>query len=494
MGHQMFDYDAQLTDIVFAYCRERLSMDPVPLDYGSQLAIPSDKLAGLIRPEGRDPKEILDFFETTLAPAVVSIDSPGFLAFIPNAPTKNSLLFDMVVACSGLNGTSWLESSGVVVAENQALTFLADTAGLPESSGGAFVSGGSIGNLSSLTVARDVGRAKHPELNPRDVRFAISSDAHSSIGKALHVLDVDTLVVETDDHRFTLPALEAALANDPHPENVIGVVATAGTTNAGIVDDLEGLGSYAREHELWFHIDGAYGGAAIFSATHRHLFEGIRHADSFIVDPHKWLFAPLDCCALIYRNPTVARKVLAQQASYLDVLHGSSDDDYEWNPSDFGIHLSRRARGLPFGSRSSRTDRPPTSRQSKSPSTSPNALSSSSKRAITWRWCAPRASPSSSFVAAAGMPGGTTSGVGSFCVARSPSLRPPSGRARRSDELPSCTPIPPKRWSSRFSIQCATSDRAAGRLVVDFSRRGRRERARRFRREFRAPRDWRDTP
>jgi aromatic-L-amino-acid/L-tryptophan decarboxylase len=348
MGHRMFDYDAQLTEAVFAYCRDRLSMDPVPLDYGSQMDIPMDKLIGLIRPEGRDPQEILDFFETVLAPAVVSIDSPGFLAFIPNAPTKNSLLFDMVVACSGLNGTSWLESSGVVVAENQALTFIADTAGLPENSGGAFVSGGSIGNLSSLTVGRDVGRAKRPELNPRDVRFAISSDAHSSIGKALHVLDVDTLVVDTDDHRFTRLALEAALANDPHPENVIGVVATAGTTNAGIVDDLEGLGSYAREHDLWFHIDGAYGGAAIFSQTHKHLFTGIRHADSFIVDPHKWLFAPLDCCALIYRNPTVARKVLAQQASYLDVLHDSSDDEYEWNPSDFGIHLSRRARGLPF--------------------------------------------------------------------------------------------------------------------------------------------------
>ncbi|MGH3732028.1 MAG: pyridoxal phosphate-dependent decarboxylase family protein [Acidimicrobiales bacterium] len=344
----MFDYDGEFADAIFAYCRERLSMDPVPLDYGSQLAIPSDKLAGLIRPQGRNPEEILDFFKTTLAPAVVSIDSPGFLAFIPNAPTKNSLLFDMVVACSGLNGTSWLESSGVVVAENQALSFLSETAGLPESSGGAFVAGGSIGNLSGLTVGRDVGRTKRPELNPRDVRFAISSDAHSSIGKALHVLDVDTLIVRTEDHRFTLEALSAALAKDPHPENVVGIVATAGTTNAGIVDDLEGLGSYAREHDLWFHIDGAYGGAGIFSPTHRHLFEGIRHADSFIVDPHKWLFAPLDCCALIYRNPTVARKVLAQQASYLDVLHDSSDENYEWNPSDFGIHLSRRARGLPF--------------------------------------------------------------------------------------------------------------------------------------------------
>jgi len=348
MGDKMFHFDEEFGDAIFAYCRERLSLDPVPLDYGGLLAIPMDKVNGLIRPEGQDAGDMLDFFATTIAPAVVSIDSPGFLAFIPNAPTKNSLLFDMVVACSGLNGTSWLESSGVVIAENQALGFLADLAGLPEGSGGAFVPGGSVGNLSSLTVARDVGRAKHPGLDPHGVRFAVSADAHASVGKALHVLDVDSLVVATDDHRFTRAALEAALAADPHPENVIGIVATAGTTNAGIVDDLEGLGSFARENDLWFHVDGAYGGAALFSPTHRHLFTGIRHADSFIVDPHKWLFAPLDCCALIWRNPTVARKVLAQQASYLDVLHDTTDENYEWNPSDFGIHLSRRARGLPF--------------------------------------------------------------------------------------------------------------------------------------------------
>lgn len=348
MGHEMFRFDEKLGDAVFDYCRERLALDPVPLDFGSQLAIAPEVLDGLIRPEGRRPEDVLELFREHLAPAVVSIDSPGFLAFIPNAPTKNSLLFDMVVACSGLNGTSWLESSGVVVAENQALAFLADQAGLPQGSGGAFVAGGSIGNLSALTVGRDVGRAKKPHVDPHRVRFAISEDAHSSVGKALHVLGVESLAVATDDHRFTREALEAALAADPDRDNVIGVVATAGTTNAGIVDDLEGLGSYARAHDLWFHVDGAYGGAGVFSTTHGHLFEGLRHADSFIVDPHKWLFAPLDCCALLYRHPTVARKVLAQQASYLDVLHDTTDDDYDWNPSDFGIHLSRRARGLPF--------------------------------------------------------------------------------------------------------------------------------------------------
>jgi glutamate/tyrosine decarboxylase-like PLP-dependent enzyme len=197
-------------------------------------------------------------------------------------------------------------------------------------------------------VARDTAEHRRHAAAPLRPLVALSEDAHSSVGKALHVLGIGSLTVATHDHRLTGPALRAALREDPRRADVIGVVATAGTTNAGIVDDLEGLGRYARENDLWFHIDGAYGGAGIFSATHRHLFTGIRHADSFIVDPHKWLFAPLDCCALIYRNPALARKVLAQQAGYLDVLHDSADDDYHWNPSDFGIHLSRRARGLPF--------------------------------------------------------------------------------------------------------------------------------------------------
>ncbi len=346
MRHPMFSYDEAFTDSIFEYCRDRLEHD-APLDFGSHSPVALPDLTGLISAEGRDPEETLEFFRDHLASHVISIDSPRFLAFIPNAPTKNSLLFDMVVACSGLNGTSWLESAGAVVAENQALEFLAERAGMPQGSGGAFVSGGSSGNLSALTVGRDVGRARRPEVAPHELRFAISADAHSSIGKALHVLGIDPLLVEPDDHRFTRVNLEKALAADPRPETVIGIVATSGTTNAGIVDDLEGLGSFAREHDLWFHVDGAYGGAALFSSQ-RELLSGIRHADSFIVDPHKWLFGPLDCCALIYRDPFTARRYLAQQAGYLDVLHGGDDDHYDWNPSDYAIHLSRRARGLPF--------------------------------------------------------------------------------------------------------------------------------------------------
>ena len=94
----------------------------------------------------------------------------------------------------------------------------------------------------------------------------------------------------------------------------------------------------------WFHVDGAYGAAALVAPSVRDRFVGIERADSLIVDPHKWLFAPFDCCALIYRDPRIGKAAHTQQAEYLDVLH----DDDDWNPSDFAHHLSRRARGLPL--------------------------------------------------------------------------------------------------------------------------------------------------
>ena len=272
MRNPMFEFDEAMTDLVFAYCRQRLALDPVELDVGGVFPVElADRLAGVISPDGNDAEGILQLFAEVLAPAVISVDSPRYLSFIPAAPTKASLLFDMVVSCSSLNGTSWLEAAGAVAAENQVLRFLADRAGLPPSAGGCFVSGGSLGNLSAL------------------------------------------------------------------------VVATAGTTNAGIIDDLDGVGRVAEERSLWFHVDAAYGGAGLLSSEVRPRFAGIERADSFIVDPHKWLFAPFDSCALLYRNPSLAKAVHAHHAGYLDVIESE-----EWNPSDYSIHLSRRARGMPL--------------------------------------------------------------------------------------------------------------------------------------------------
>jgi glutamate/tyrosine decarboxylase-like PLP-dependent enzyme len=134
--------------------------------------------------------------------------------------------------------------------------------------------------------------------------------------------------------------LRPVLAEVP---GIFAVVATAGTTNAGIVDDLESTAAACAERGVWLHVDGAYGGAALAAPSVRPVFDGIEHADSFIVDPHKWLFAPYDCCALLYRDPALARAAHRQTASYLDEI-----DREATNPADLAIHLSRRARGLPF--------------------------------------------------------------------------------------------------------------------------------------------------
>ncbi|HUE08308.1 MAG TPA: pyridoxal-dependent decarboxylase [Acidimicrobiales bacterium] len=343
----MFHYDGAMTDLVIAACRERLSLDPVALDFGGLVESLDQELAGLMRPEGNDAADVLKLFVEKLSTAVISCDSPRFLSFIPAAPTKASLLFDMFISCASLHGTSWLEAAGVVVAENQALGVLARQAGFPEGAGGCFVAGGSAGNLSALMVARDTAAFRRGAAAPERPLVAISEDAHSSVGKALHVLGVGALTVPTLDHRLTGDALAATLHDDLRRDDVIGVVATAGTTNAGIVDDLDGVAAVASEHSLWFHIDGAYGGAAaLFAPSTRTAFAGFDRADSFIVDPHKWLFAPFDCAALVYRQPNLAKAVHTQDAQYLEVLH--TENPEEWNPSDYAFHLTRRARGLPL--------------------------------------------------------------------------------------------------------------------------------------------------
>ncbi len=330
---------------VLAYAENRLRLDPVPLDSGSRDPAELDvALSGLLGDEGHNPDQVLGVYASTLAPAVISADSPRFLGFIPAAPTKAALLFDMLVSCASIQGISWLEAAGAIHAENQVLRLLADRAGLPDEAGGCFVSGGSAANLSALAVAREAAKRRSATLGRR-WRVIVGSDAHSSVGNTLRLLEMDPLVVPTADHRLTGDAVAAAIAADGEPESVAAVLATAGTTNAGIIDDLAGLADVASRHALWFHVDGAYGGAGLLAPSVRAAYDGIERADSFVIDPHKWLFAPFDCAALLYRDPELARSVHSQDAGYLDVIHSESTG---WNPTDYAYHLTRRARGLPL--------------------------------------------------------------------------------------------------------------------------------------------------
>ena len=332
---------------VLAYAENRLRLSPVPLDESAKdPAALEAALSGLPGDEPHNPDQVLGVYASVIAPAVLSADSPRFLGFIPAAPTKAALLFDMLVSCASIQGISWLEAAGAVHAENRVLALIADRAGLPAAAGGCFVSGGSAANLSALVVAREVAKRKAGAAAAgRRWRVAVGEDAHSSITNTLRILEMDPLIVPSPDHRVTGPGLLAAIAADGDPGSLAAVVATSGTTNAGIIDDLAGAAEVAREHGLWFHVDGAYGGAGLFAPSVRRRYDGIEHADSFVVDPHKWLFAPFDCAALIYRDPALARSVHRQDASYLDVIH---ERPGEWNPTDYAYHLTRRARGLPL--------------------------------------------------------------------------------------------------------------------------------------------------
>ena len=343
--HQFTAEVEELAKEVLEYSLIRLRTDP-PLD-GPKTAQELYDLAGnTITEKGLGGHEALKLFKDVLAKACISTDHPRYLAFIPSAPSEYANLFDLVVGASALYGGSWLEGAGAVFAENQALKWISDLAGMPNTAGGVFVQGGTIGNLSALVTARNTFRNKRKDV----IRWVIaaSADSHSSVKSAAEVMDVGILLIKPDkDGILQGSACEVAI-DKYHQENpnhqVFALVATAGTTNLGIIDNLKSISVCAKERGIWFHVDGAYGLAALCAPSVRPLFDGVEMADSLIVDPHKWLFAPFDACALIYRNPKLAKKAHLQKAAYLETL----DEDDEWNPSDYAIHLTRRARGLPF--------------------------------------------------------------------------------------------------------------------------------------------------
>ena len=183
---------------------------------------------------------------------------------------------------------------------------------------------------------------------PRRWAVCVTEETHSSVAHTLRtVMDCDVVVVPGDARgRLTGAALRATVDALPETtrDGVFAVVATGGSTNLGVVDDIAGIADVTAEHGWWLHVDGAYGGAALAAPSVRDRFAGVERADSFIVDPHKWLFAPFDCCALLYREPALARAAHTQRAGYLDVLTETPD----WNPTDYSVGLTRRARGLPF--------------------------------------------------------------------------------------------------------------------------------------------------
>ncbi len=305
--------------------------------------LPARPASGPLPPLGTDgigTAAALATFRELVAPTAIPPDHPRYLAFVPGTPTVAAALTDMALSAAMIYGGSRIEAGLAVAAEDAALRWLADAAGFPASAGGTFVSGGSIANLSALVAARGGDEYAHE----RSVIIAGAS-AHSSIAAAAHIMGCRLATAPAADAhgRLTGPVLGEALAG-LDPAEVVAVVATAGATNTGAFDDLAGVADVCAAHGLWLHVDGAYGGAALISPRTRPLLDGIERADSFIVDPHKMLYTPFDCAALVYRDCTAARRSLTQTAAYLDPI----SDAATGNPSDLAVHLTRRVRGVPL--------------------------------------------------------------------------------------------------------------------------------------------------
>ncbi len=328
--------DAAVGDLdqrVLAWMRDRIAGSPVGV-VGDKGWLDSN-LAGSITDQGLGLDGAWRSFTQVLAPNNIGLDSERFLAFIPLSPSVAGVWMDAICGTANFSAESWLEGAGAVAAENQVLQLLIDTAGMPEGAAGCFMSGGSIGNLSALAVARDQAGER---------RSVVMADtAHASVANALRLLGVEPLDVPTGpESRLTADAIRAAIGDR---RDIAAVVAAGGSTNAGVVDDLAGCADVAEELGAWFHVDGAYGLTAMLLPEMRSRFDGIERADSFIVDPHKWMFAPAGSCALVYQQPWLARETHTQHGPYIDVLR--TDDD-AYNPCDLGYQLTRRASGLPI--------------------------------------------------------------------------------------------------------------------------------------------------
>jgi glutamate/tyrosine decarboxylase-like PLP-dependent enzyme len=322
-------------DACFAYARARLESRDPEIGRTSSAEPLAELLRGAITRDGLGVDAAMQLVCDVVSHNSVALDSHRFIALIPAAPTLAAKAFDAVVAAMTYSPETWLEGAGPVAAENEALRVLADAAGLPAAAGGCFVSGGSAGNLAALAVARDQGRGVGSTI-------LVSAAAHASVERAAHLLGLRVVEVAADRHG-RMRGAEVARTLDEHGD-VSAVVVSAGTTNAGVIDELDAIATACREHDVWMHVDAAYGGGALLAPSVRERFRGIERADSIVIDPHKWLFCTLDCGALLYRDPSRAVATFRQEASYLELLHA----DGGWNPSDYAFHLTRRARGLPF--------------------------------------------------------------------------------------------------------------------------------------------------
>jgi aromatic-L-amino-acid decarboxylase len=302
------------------------------------------RLREAIPEHGSNALEVLDRLQRDVFSNIMHTDHPRFFAFVPSPSNFVSVMADALASGFNVFAGTWLEASGPAQIELVTIDWLRQACGLPDSAGGLFVSGGSMANMTALAAARHIKLGNRTE----GAVVYFSDQTHSSIERGLRVLgfqDNQTRKIQSDDRfRLDLSALESKVKTDRAAGRVpFCVVANAGTTNTGAIDPLLALADYCHQEELWLHVDGAYGAAAVFCGRGQALLDGLARVDSLSLDPHKWLFQPYEIGCVLVREERWLKEAFHILPEYLADIEGKEG---EVNFCDRGIQLTRGFRAL----------------------------------------------------------------------------------------------------------------------------------------------------
>jgi aromatic-L-amino-acid/L-tryptophan decarboxylase len=345
---------AAATDLVAGYVR---SLEGSPVFPRATPAELLELLAGPLPDDGADAGELLHFLQRDVVAHAMAISSPRYFGLFNPAPLPVGVWIDAVCSALNQNVAAWRQSPSVSALEATVIRWLCELLGYRESAFGTLTSGGSEANLIALKCARDAAAAPagaHGLTNRSSpLRVYVSEQGHFSLVKGVDILGIgrENLRKIDTDARFHIrvDSLREAIGRDLvdgyQPCCVVGV---AGATSTGAIDPLDQLAQVAEEYGLWYHVDAAYGGALAFSPRHRGLLRGIERADSVTIDPHKWMFVPFSCGALLARDGgPVLRDAFDITPEYLSERRGDdADDDGTLDFFRYGQLGTRRANAL----------------------------------------------------------------------------------------------------------------------------------------------------
>lgn len=302
---------------------------------------------------GEEFQEILKDVEKVIMPGVTHWNHPGFHAYFASTASAPGILADLVSSCFNANGMLWKSCPASAELEARTLDWLRQMIGLDPKFWGIIYDTASVSTMHAIAAAREnipTYKIREKGLTGSEIprlRLYTSEHAHSSVEKGVIALgmgiDGTRKIITDKDYKMIPAELEKAIKEDM--ENgwlPFCVVATIGTTSITSIDPVEEIAQICRKYNLWLHIDGAYGGVASIVPEMRYLIKGCENADSFVVNPHKWLFTPFDLSVLYTSKPDVLKRAFSLVADYLKTEVDSSVE----NRMDYGVQLGRRFRSL----------------------------------------------------------------------------------------------------------------------------------------------------